>query len=578
MSFISTMNPSIKILWNVRIPMRDGVTLSARVYRPRQSDPLPVILTMTPYNADNYHDRAMYFASHGYAFALVDCRGRGDSEGDFIPDVIDASDGYDTVEFLASQNWSDGQVGMWGGSYSGDNQWKTLRARPPHLKTIVPAAASHLPKDYAFSGPMRSRYVLQWLALVSGRSASPFNLFAESKIWIDAYTAHFLSGRPFNELEAFVGKTSRHFQEYVQNPRHHSYWKKLAFCPDDFRHFDDMPILTIAGQYDDAQRGSLYYLAEHERNAIAQSHFAVIGAWDHGGTRTADHHVGGADFGEAATIDMNQLHLDWYDWVMKNGKLPAFLQDRIAYYVTGSNEWCYADSFNKIGKDTLSLYLSNHGTYHPEAEWSGCNNDVFHSGDLQERIATDTSPDNYTFDPRDTRIAEVEQTPFDNWLTNQRYDLNLFGNGLVYHTAPFEKDMTLGGYAKLTLYIQVDVPDTDFQVTLSEIAADGSYLKLTDDFLRARYRDGLEKEIFAQPDEINCYIFTGFTFFAHQIKKGSRLRMVIKCPNSIFLQKNFQKGGNVDSESADEARTAHITLFHDPTHPSILQLPLIPNP
>jgi len=562
------MKPSIEILWNVRIPMRDGVTLSARVYRPHQSAPLPVILTMTPYGADNYHSRAMYFAEQGKNFALVDCRGRGNSEGDFIPDVIDAEDGYDTVEYFASQIWCDGQVAMWGGSYSGDNQWKTLRARPPHLKTIVPAAASHLPKDYAFSGPVRARYVLQWLALVSGHSASPFNLFAESKIWIDAYTAHFLSGRPFNELEASVGKTSRHFQEYMQHPRHHPYWEKLAFLPDDFRSFDDMPILTIAGQYDDAQRGSLYYLAEHERNTTAKHHFAIIGAWDHGGTRTASHHVGGADFGEACTVDLNQIHLDWYDWVMKNGKRPVFLQDRIAYFVTASKEWHYASSFNQLGTEKLHFHLSSNGTH---------SNEVTHSGDLQEMVPAISSPDSFTFDPRDTRIAVVEQTPFDNWLTDQRYDLNLFGNGLVYHTAPFEKDVTLGGYAKLTLFLQMNVPDADFQVTLSEIAVDGSYLKLTDDFLRARYRDGLKKEIFAQPDEVNCYTFTGFTFFARQIKKGSRLRMVIKCPNSIFLQKNFQNGGDVDSESADEARTAHITLLHDPTHPSILQLPLPPN-
>jgi uncharacterized protein len=562
------MNPSIKILWNVRIPMRDGVKLSARIYRPPQSDPQPVILTMTPYGADNYHSRAMYFAEHGYNFAIVDCRGRGDSEGDFIPDMIDADDGYDTVEFLASQSWCDGQVALWGGSYSGDNQWKTLRARPPHLKTIAPAAASHIPVDYVFSGPVRSRYALQWLALVSGRSASPFNLFAESKFWISAYTAHFLSGRPFNELEAFVGKTSRHFREYLEHPRHHDYWKKLAFFPDDFHRFDDIPILTLAGQYDDAQRGSLYYLAEHERNAAAKNHFAVIGAWDHGGTRTANHHVGGADFGEAATIDMNHLHLEWYDWVMKNGNHPTFLQDRIAYYVTGSNEWRYAASLNAIGSDTLTLYLSNPGTH---------NTDVFHAGGLQESIAADSHPGKYTFDPRDTRIATVEQTPFSNWLTNQRYDLNLFGNGLVYHTEPFEKDMTLGGYAKLTLFLQMNVPDADFQVTLSEVAANGSYLKLSEDFLRARYRNGLEKEIFSQPDEINSYEFTGFTFFAREIKKGSRLRLVIKCPNSIFLQKNFQSGANVDTESADDAQTAHITIFNDPNHPSSLQLPLISN-
>ena len=408
--------------------------------------------------------------------------------------------------------------------------------------------------------------MLQWLIFVSGRNASPFNLFSESKIWIDAFTAHYLSGRPFHELETFLGKTSRHFQEYLQHPAHHPYWQQLRFSPADYRGFD-IPILTLAGQYDDAQRGSLFYLAEHERHSGAKNHYAVIGAWDHGGTRSADQYVGGADFGAPATIDLNQLHLEWYDWVMKGGPPPAFLQDRIAYYVTGSNVWQYANSFTQLGSEKLNLYLASNEQA----------NDVTHSGILQPDLPDSrfAFADNFTFDPRDTRIAELEQTPFTNWLTDQRYDLNLFGNGLVYHTAPFETDVTLGGYVKLKLWIQMDVPDADFQATLAEIAPDGSYLKLTEDLFRARYRDGEDREVFSQPDEINCYELKAFTYFARQIKKGSRLRLVVKCPNSIYLQKNYHSGGNVDNESITDARAAHITLFHDEKHPSLLELPLI---
>lgn len=327
------MNQSVEILWNLRIPLRDGVTLAARIYRPRDAAPLPVILTITPYGGDNYHVYAMYFARHGYNFAMVDCRGRGDSEGNFIPEFIDAADGYDAVEWLAAQPWCDGQVGMWGGSYSGENQWYTLQTKPPHLKTIVPAAATCLPVDYGWRGPVRSKYSLQWLALVSGKNASPFNLFGEEQLWIDIYTAHFLSGKAFNELELFFGKKSRHFQEYVQHPPHHPYWEQLRLTPDDYRGFN-IPILTIAGQYDDAQRGSLHYLAEHERAgspAGTQNHFAVIGPWDHSGTRTADRNVGGADFGANCVIDLKKLHLEWYDWVMKKGARPAFLQAQTAY-------------------------------------------------------------------------------------------------------------------------------------------------------------------------------------------------------------------------------------------------------
>ena len=143
--------PKVDFLWGVKIPMRDGVHLNATVYKPAEmKEPLPVIFTMTPYIADSYHDRAMYFARHGYVFALVDVRGRGNSVGPFDPFANDARDGHDAVEWLASQPWCDGKVAMWGGSYGGFNQWATLKEAPPNLATIVPAAAAHPGIDSPF--------------------------------------------------------------------------------------------------------------------------------------------------------------------------------------------------------------------------------------------------------------------------------------------------------------------------------------------------------------------------------------------------------------------------------------------
>src|ERR1051326_4842863 len=125
------------MIWALKIPMRDGVQLNATVYRPHaQKDPLPVVFTFTPYIGDSYQDRAEYFAQNGYVYALVDVRGRGNSGGNFEPFANDARDGYDVVEFLAKQPWSNGKVAMWGGSYAGFDQWATLKEFPPHLATI----------------------------------------------------------------------------------------------------------------------------------------------------------------------------------------------------------------------------------------------------------------------------------------------------------------------------------------------------------------------------------------------------------------------------------------------------------
>ncbi len=136
--------PAVDMQWAVKIPMRDGVKLNATIFAAQgQKEPQPVIFTFTPYIGDSYTDRAVYFAEHGYVYALVDVRGRGNSGGEFEPFANEGRDGYDVVEWLAKQPYCNGKVTMWGGSYAGFDQWAVLKEFPPHLATIVPAAAAH---------------------------------------------------------------------------------------------------------------------------------------------------------------------------------------------------------------------------------------------------------------------------------------------------------------------------------------------------------------------------------------------------------------------------------------------------
>jgi predicted acyl esterase len=169
--------------WGVKIPMRDKAELNATLYLPKTKDgaapKTPVIFTFTPYISDSYHTRAAYFASHGYAFALVDVRGRGNSGGEFESHVNEARDGHDVVEWLAQQPFCDAKVAMWGGSYAGFDQWATAKELPPHLGTIVPAASAHPPLDGARSHNSVGRtYGVQWFTLISGHVLQQ-NLFAD---------------------------------------------------------------------------------------------------------------------------------------------------------------------------------------------------------------------------------------------------------------------------------------------------------------------------------------------------------------------------------------------------------------
>src|SRR5438045_5037003 len=181
-------NQSIEMTWGVKIPMRDGVHLNATLYRPaNQSGPLPVIFTLTPYIADSYLERATYFAKNGYVFALVDVRGRGNSEGSFAPFAQEDRDGHDAVEWFAQQPWSNGKVTMWGGSYAGYDQWATLKESPPHLKTIVPVASVKPGIDFPMLYNTGYSYTIQWLTYTSGKTGNG-NLFADSKFWVSKFT------------------------------------------------------------------------------------------------------------------------------------------------------------------------------------------------------------------------------------------------------------------------------------------------------------------------------------------------------------------------------------------------------
>jgi predicted acyl esterase len=190
-------------------------------------------------------------------------------------------------------------------------------------------------------------------------------------------------------------------------------------------------------------------------------------------------------------------------------------------------------------------------------------------------LPSNAQPDRYVYDPLDTRPAELEREEIKDNLTDQRYALNLFGNGLVYHSPPFDFDTEITGYLKLAVWIALDVPDTDFQVNVSEIMFNGKHILLAQDFLRARYRESLRQEKLIAPGEIHCYKFDGFTFFSRRVARNSRLRLVISCPNSIYWQKNYNSGGVVAEESDRDARVAHVTLYHDAEHPSCLELPIV---
>jgi putative CocE/NonD family hydrolase len=566
------------IRWGVKIPMRDNVELNATLYLPKKPDgsapKMPVVFTLTPYISDTYHPRASYFASHGYVFALVDVRGRGNSGGEFEPFAQEPHDGHDVVEWLAQQPFCDGKVAMWGGSYAGFDQWATAKELPPHLATIVPAAAAHPPLDYPSLQNVGEMYDMQWFTYTSGK-ASQMNLFGDSKFWrtkyLDAYKKHIA----FKTFDSFIGNPSVNFQRILKHPTADAYYDAMIPTVDQFKKLT-LPLLTITGQYDGDELGAMTFYRNHLANASPETrakHFLIIGPWDHAGTRTPTDEVGGVKFGKDALVDLNDLHRQWYDWTMKNGAKPSFLKNQVAYYLIPSGnkgdngEWKYTDSYANLIANPKTLYFDSK---------SGEANGVFHCGTLTE-AKPKGGTDKFVYDPLDIRRGEEVEGIESNEKTaalDQKLPLSIGDDGLVYHTDPLSKETPLIGCPTVTVWMSIDTPDVDLEADLYEIQTDGTSISLWSDVRRLRYRESLREAKLIKPGEIVKCDFNPGLFVARKLMKGSRLRLVVTAVNSIFWQKNYCSGGVVADETVKDAHTCHVQIYHDAEHASAINLPL----
>jgi putative CocE/NonD family hydrolase len=534
----------------------------------------PVVFTLTPYISDTYHARAAYFASHGYVFALVDVRGRGNSAGDFEPFAQEPRDGHDVVEWLAQQSFCDGHVAMWGGSYAGFDQWATAKEFPRGLTTIVPVASAHPPLDYPSYLNIGQLYDMQWFTYTSGK-AGQVNLFGDSKFWrvkfLDAYKKHIA----FKTLDSFVGNPNVSFQRVLKHPTSDAYYDAMVPSAEQFKKID-MPILSLTGQYDGDELGALTFYRDHMANASPAArakHFLIIGPWDHPGTRTPTDEVAGVKFGPGAIVDLNNLHREWYDWTMKSGAKPEFLKNQVGYYViapgnSGANgEWKYAESLDSLVANPKTFYFDSK---------DGDANGVFRSGALIDKQPP-SGVDKFVYDPLDTKRGEfvegIESKDKTGGL-DQTFPLSIGGDGLVYHTEPLPNETPLIGCPATTLWVSIDTPDVDLECDLYEIQPDGTSISIWSDQRRLRYRESLREAKLVKPDEIVKCDFNPGLFVARRLMKGSRLRLVVTAVNSIFWQKNYCSGGIVADETAKVARTCHVQILHDAQHASAMQLPL----
>jgi putative CocE/NonD family hydrolase len=433
----------------------------------------------------------------------------------------------------------------------------------------VPTAAPFAGIDFPMRNNIFFPFALQWLVATHGR-ASQGAVFMDSAFWSGLFRRWHESGRPLRELDAQLGIDMSTFHEWLDHPQPDGYWDACNPAAEDYARLE-LPILTITGSYDDDQPGALEHYRNHIRRAspAAQArHYLIIGPWDHSGAITPAASFGGLSCGSASLLDLRKLHVEWYAWTLQNGPRPEFLRKRVAYYVMGSERWRYAETLDSITARHEPFFLDSNG--HAD--------DVYCSGTLKSAPGSGP-PDTYRYDPRDTsgpEVAAQAEVPV-NSIVDQRLTSALQGKCVVYHSAPFERDTEVSGFFRLSVWLAIDCPDTDFYLSIYDVAQDGSCIRLSTDALRARYREGLRTPKLIDTSKPLRYDCERFTFVSREIRRGHRLRLVIaplgRLMETTFSQKNYQAGGVVANESAEDGRPVSVSVHHDEAHPSVLYVP-----
>jgi putative CocE/NonD family hydrolase len=333
---------TIRRFIDIDSPMRDGVNLSSDMILPAGDGPFPAVLMRTPYdNSDKrYLPFGRYFAERGYAFVVQDVRGRGDSDGEWVPFVNEGEDGYDTVEWIAAQPWCTGKVGMMGGSYAAQVQWMAAKHRPPHLAALSSTASPGrwMEDGMPYRNGILSLELFAWLYLTHGRSMQS-SIAAYEGVGDDPLGmnwAQMLRHLPLNRLDELTGFYSPTWHEWLSKPDLSDYWYQLRL-DGEFNKIN-IPTLHITGWFDDSMISTLFNYEQMLAHSPARDHqYVVVGPWDHHGTREPQRKLYGEDFSDAAVTDVLDLQYRFFEHYLKDAE--AFEQPKVSLFVLGENQW-----------------------------------------------------------------------------------------------------------------------------------------------------------------------------------------------------------------------------------------------
>ncbi len=562
---IAGQNFEVTIEHGVAAKMRDGVVLRADIYRPKGQGKFPVLLQRTPYDRRNEVDFGLKAAARGYVVIIQDVRGRFGSEGEWYPFKHESKDGYDTVEWAASLPYSNGKVGMFGGSYVGATQMLTAIASPPHLAGICPfVTASNYHNGWTYQGGAFEQWFNE--SWTSGLAQNTL----DRRVGENANALRWISVLPLTDYPLFVqpetSTLAPYFRDWLAHPDYDDYWKQWSIE----EHFPNVkvPVLHIAAWYDIFLGGSLRnYLgikAQGGSEAARDDQRLLVIIGGHAGSGRK---IGAVDFGPTADLDMDEVQLRWYDHLLKGLDNGVEKEKPVKIFVMGKNQWREEDAWPPSHVRETRYYLHS----------SGKANSLGGDGSLSTAAPESESSDQYAYDPSDPAPTDGGPLCCDPWhLPAGPRDQRPIENRddvLVYTTPAFDTDFEVTGPVGVDLYASSSAVDTDFTAKLVDVWPNGFAQNLTEGIVRARYRNSPEKPEFMNPNEV--YKFSIDLWATSNVfLKGHRLRLEISSSNFPRFDRNLNTG-------EEQGRSTHWVkatnwVYHDRDHPSALVLPIAP--
>ncbi|CAF1229088.1 unnamed protein product [Rotaria magnacalcarata] len=557
-----------------RVPMRDGVELVVDYFLASPTSKYPAIIEITPYGRilerPNFRNEARYWISHGYAFVIADVRGTGDSEGEFQFFLNDGKDGYDLIEWIARQSWSNGRVGMRGGSYSGGNQWYTARERPPHLSCITPNTSPGGPMDGVpyHNGVFALLWSLNWIGSSLDIARSPaVNPHPNPMTW--------LNHRPLHTLDVYAtGRELPLYRTFLGHPTLDDFWHLIDFTATDFEVIT-IPTLAFTGWFDSTLTGTVeHYQGARRFSSRKADHFLFIGPYSHGTAPDGGYDymtnepvptVGDIEVPDDGLLPARDMTRQFYEWCLKDKPRPEWKPIRI--FVTGSNKWMTLNIFPPENAYEKFIFLTSEGHA----------NSISGDGRLQWTPPITSMTDHYLYDPTNPLMIDMTKKQYE--LPVDMNDLLDRNDILVYTSEILNSSLTVIGNVIFELTFSSTAQDTDLVIHMIDVMPDGRSIKLGSGFsspLRLRYREGLDREVLMVPGSI-YFVKIDLNEIGHTFMPLHRIRMTITSSFYPWHSVNPNTGGPIATD-IQPSIVANQTIHHIPSQPSRIRMMVVENP